>query len=145
MKSQARILLLVLCAVSSAVRYLQPPANHEIILTRQDRMFEFVVGELPDGRHYFKAHLGNHHWLLQPQDESGILAEKDWATLQGLQRLSALPKDGFPQLEEPDEIWGALQRGNTRIVLRHAEWWQLGGTQVYESYWSLIHKQKASL
>lgn len=145
MNGQARVLLVVLCGVALTVRYTELPAKHKIILTSQDRMFEFVVDELPDGRHYFKAHLGSYYWLLQSQDESGILAEKDWTTLQGLQRLSVLPKDGSPQLEEPDEIWGALQRGNEKIVLRYAEWWKIGGTQVYESYVSFVHKQKASL
>lgn len=135
----------IVVAIALTARYGPSPSSHQMILTKDGGGFQFFVDELPDGRHFYEARLAGDWLVLEPQKESGILSEKDWQTLNSLQRLSILPKDGSPQLEEPGEQWGTMQRRGETIVLRYAEWWQLGRTPVCDSFLSMVYKQKASI
>jgi hypothetical protein len=130
--------------VALAARFGTEPPRHQISMVSAGGGYIFHVDETKDGRHTYEAHLSG-DWLLSSQHESGILSEKDWRTLSSLQRCAVLPKDGWPQLEDPAETWGVMQREDQTLVLRYAEWWEVWNTQVNVSYHRLVFKQKASL
>jgi len=139
------VIALAIVFVALIARYSPWHKRHQMTFVSDGRGFQFFVDNLPDGRHAYEAYLTGDWLLLEPQHESGILSDKDWQTLNSLQRTPDFPRDETLHLEEPDRVWGVMQRGGETLVLHYTEWWVISDTQVNGSYHSMIFKQKASI
>jgi len=127
-------------------QYGSSPSTHHISIVSCSGDFKFYADELPDGTHTYKtSFIWENGWLLEPQFESGRLSENDWRTLKSLRRCEGVPQAAETDLQDPNEIWGVMERGGETIDIRYAEWRKLATTQVPASLHSMVFKAKASL